>query len=46
MSSLNLHKLNNKKANELIKDENLNEEAAKRYIVASLKREYASENGN
>ncbi|MGJ8666729.1 MAG: type I restriction endonuclease subunit R [Patiriisocius sp.] len=29
----------------LIKDENLNEEAAKRYIIASLKREYASENG-
>jgi type I restriction enzyme R subunit len=34
-----------KEANELIKDENLNEKAAKRYIVASLKREYASENG-
>ncbi|MDY0050979.1 MAG: type I restriction endonuclease subunit R [Aliarcobacter sp.] len=34
-----------KEANELIKNENLNEEAAKRYIVASLKREYASENG-
>ena len=34
-----------KEANELIKDENLNEEAAKRYIVTSLKREYASENG-
>lgn len=32
-------------ATELITDENLNEEAAKRYIVASLKREYASENG-
>jgi type I restriction enzyme R subunit len=30
---------------ELIADENLNEEAAKRYIMASLKREYASENG-
>lgn len=30
---------------ELIADENLNEEAAKRYIAASLKREYASENG-
>ncbi len=30
---------------ELIADENLNEEAAKRYISASLKREYASENG-
>jgi type I restriction enzyme, R subunit len=32
-------------AKELIEDENLNEEAAKRYITASLKREYASENG-
>ncbi len=32
-------------ASELIADENLNEEAAKRYIAASLKREYASENG-
>ena len=30
---------------ELIEEENLNEEAAKRYITASLKREYASENG-
>ncbi len=30
---------------ELITEENLNEEAAKRYIAASLKREYASENG-
>ena len=30
---------------ELITAENLNEEAAKRYITASLKREYASENG-
>lgn len=30
---------------ELIADENLNEEAAKRYIIASLKREYASETG-
>jgi type I restriction enzyme R subunit len=30
---------------ELIADENLNEEAAKRYIAACLKREYASENG-
>ncbi|MGV3278049.1 type I restriction endonuclease subunit R [Rickettsiales bacterium LUAb2] len=30
---------------ELISDENLNEDAAKRYITASLKREYASENG-
>lgn len=34
-----------KEVNELISDENLNEEAAKRYIVSSLKREYASENG-
>jgi type I restriction enzyme, R subunit len=30
---------------DLIVEENLNEEAAKRYITASLKREYASENG-
>jgi len=30
---------------ELIKSEGLNEEPAKRYIMASLKREYASENG-
>lgn len=30
---------------ELIHDENLNEDATKRYIMASLKREYASENG-
>tara|TARA_R110001583_G_scaffold59123_1_gene176005 strand:- start:34178 stop:37285 length:3108 start_codon:yes stop_codon:yes gene_type:complete len=30
---------------EIIVDENLNEEAAKRYITASLRREYASENG-
>jgi type I restriction enzyme R subunit len=30
---------------ELISEENLNEEAAKRYITNSLKREYASENG-
>lgn len=30
---------------ELISDENLNEDAAKRYIMNSLKREYASENG-
>ncbi|HKL96280.1 MAG TPA: hypothetical protein VJ856_03310, partial [Paludibacteraceae bacterium] len=30
---------------ELIAEENLNEEGAKRYITASLKREYASENG-
>lgn len=32
-------------ATELISDENLNEEEAKRYISTSLKREYASENG-
>ena len=32
-------------ASELIEDENLNEADAKRYIAASLKREYASENG-
>lgn len=32
-------------ARELIAEENLNEEEAKRYIKASLKREYASENG-
>ncbi len=32
-------------ADELIKDDQLNEEAAKRYILTSLKREYASENG-
>src|SRR5690606_35418534 len=30
---------------ELISDETLNEEAAKRYIATSLKREYASDNG-
>lgn len=34
-----------REAEELIKSENLNEEAAKRYITISLKREYASENG-
>ncbi|MCF6172571.1 MAG: HsdR family type I site-specific deoxyribonuclease, partial [Campylobacteraceae bacterium] len=34
-----------REAEALISDENLNEEAAKRYIIASLKREYASENG-
>ncbi|TXL13463.1 hypothetical protein BMR05_11495 [Methylococcaceae bacterium HT4] len=34
-----------REARELISDECLNEEAAKRYITASLKREYASENG-
>lgn len=32
-------------AKELIQTEELNEEAAKRYIKTSLKREYASENG-
>lgn len=32
-------------ARELIKEENLNEEEAKRYITVSLKREFASENG-
>ena len=32
-------------AEALISTENLNEEAARRYITASLKREYASENG-
>jgi type I restriction enzyme R subunit len=34
-----------REAEELISAENLNIEAAKRYIMASLKREYASENG-
>ena len=34
-----------KEASELITDENLNEEEAKRYIIASLKREFANENG-
>ena len=34
-----------REAEELITNENLNTEAAKRYIVTSLKREYASENG-
>lgn len=32
-------------ATELIIDENLNEDAAKRYIAAALRREFASENG-
>ena len=32
-------------ASELIVDENLNEEEAKRYILTSLKRKYASDNG-
>lgn len=34
-----------REASELIADENLNAEAAKRYISTSLRREYASENG-
>ena len=34
-----------REAEELINTEELNEAAAKRYILASLKREYASENG-
>ena len=34
-----------KEASELITEENLNEEEAKRYIAASLKREFANENG-
>jgi type I restriction enzyme R subunit len=34
-----------READELINTENLNEEAAKRYILTSLRREYASENG-
>ena len=34
-----------REAAELVSSENLNEEAAKRYLIASLKREYASENG-
>ena len=34
-----------REAEELIKAEKLNEESAKRYISASLKKEYASENG-
>ena len=34
-----------REAEELIRSENLNEDAAKRYIAASLRREYASENG-
>jgi len=34
-----------REAEELISAENLNKDAAKRYIIASLKREYASENG-
>ena len=34
-----------READELIEDEKLNEDAAKRYILNSLKKEYASENG-
>lgn len=34
-----------REAEELISSESLNQDAAKRYIIASLKREYASENG-
>ncbi len=34
-----------KEAAELITEENLNEEEAKRYIATSLKREFASDNG-
>ena len=34
-----------REAEELINAESLNKDAAKRYIIASLKREYASENG-
>lgn len=34
-----------REAEELIRSEGLNEDAAKRYIAISLKREYASENG-
>ncbi|MBM7642469.1 type I restriction endonuclease subunit R [Streptococcus loxodontisalivarius] len=35
-----------KEADELIQEEQLNEASAKRYITTSLKHEYASENGN
>ncbi|HQR82744.1 MAG TPA: hypothetical protein PK283_07540, partial [Thiotrichales bacterium] len=34
-----------REANTLISEENLNEAAARRYIAASLKREFASDNG-
>src|SRR5690606_2013922 len=34
-----------REARELIADESLNEEAARRYIASSLKREYASDTG-
>ena len=43
MHFINLRKENRKKeAEELIREEQLNEEAAKRYILTSLKKEYAS----
>ncbi len=45
MPSLPLHKKSNSRAEKLIAEENLNVEAAKRYIKNSLKREYATENG-
>ena len=38
-------KAQKREAEELIQSENLNEQEAKRYIRASLKREYATENG-
>ena len=38
-------KVQKKEVEKLIEDENLNTEAAKRYILTSLKKEYASENG-
>jgi type I restriction enzyme R subunit len=46
ISPIKLAKLEREKeASELITEESLNEAASKRYILASLKREYASENG-
>lgn len=45
MRSMALPKRAKKEANTLIEGEGLNLEAAKRYILTSLKREYASENG-
>ncbi|CAK9884398.1 MAG: Type I restriction enzyme EcoR124II R protein [Candidatus Erwinia impunctatus] len=38
-------RLQRREADALIKEENLNEAAARRYLSASLKREYATENG-
>ena len=38
-------KVQKNEVEKLIEDENLNIEAAKRYIITSLKKEYASENG-